>query len=93
VIAGLVGLGASWVLVKAPKRDRRIPKATRRQVIERDLTSKGLAWDPAKYHIDHVVPFSRGGDHSARNLKVIEKRQNLRKGDRMPRLRDFFKRA
>ncbi len=93
MLTGFAGLGASWLLVRRPNRDRRIPKATRREVIERDLTSKGLEWDPGKYHIDHVVPFSRGGDHSARNLRVIERKQNLRKGARMPRLRDFIKRA
>jgi len=92
-LAGLSGLGAGWLFVRLPRRDRRIPKATRRKVIERDLTSKGVAWDPGKYHIDHVVPFSRGGDHSTRNLKVIEKQQNLLKGARMPRLRDLIKRA
>jgi len=38
----LAGLGFAWLLVKPPKRDRRIPKATRRQMIARDLMSRGL---------------------------------------------------
>jgi hypothetical protein len=58
-IAVFVGLGASWLLIKVPKRERRIPKRMRQRVIERDLASKGLEWDPAKYNIDHVVPYSR----------------------------------
>jgi L-lactate permease len=91
LISGLAGLGCAWLLVKPPKRERRIPKAVRRQVIARDLTSKGLKWDPAKYHIDHIVPFSRGGDNSARNLRVIEKHKNLRKGGKMPGFWDFLR--
>jgi len=70
--------------VTPPKRERRISKSIRQEVIARDLTSKGLKWDPERYHIDHVVPFSRGGDHSTRNLRVIERTKNLRKGGKMP---------
>jgi|SRR5271157_871174 len=91
VVGGLVGMGLAWLLVKPPRGDRRIPKAVRRAVIARDLTSKGLRWNRAKYHIDHIVPFSRGGDNSARNLRVIEKQKNLRKGDKMPGFWDFLK--
>ena len=91
VVSALVGMGSAWLLVRPPTRDRRIPKAVRRQVIARDLTSKGLRWDPAKHHIDHVVPFSRGGDNSARNLRVVEKQKNLRKGSKMPGFLDFLK--
>lgn len=87
----LVGFGAAWLLVKPPRDNRRIPSAVRRNVIERDLTSKGLAWDPAKYHIDHLVPYSRGGDHSERNLRVVEKRKNLAKGSKMPTFTDFIR--
>ena len=92
LISGLAGMGCAWLRVKPPRQDRRIPRAVRREVIARDLTSKGLKWDPAKYHIDHTVPFSRGGDNSARNLRVIEKRKNLRKGGKMPGFRDFLNR-
>lgn len=91
LVGAFAGFGCQWLLVRPPKRDRRIPKAVRQQVIARDLTSKGLKWDPAKYHIDHIVPFSRGGDNSARNLRVVEKARNLRKGAKMPGFRDFLK--
>jgi hypothetical protein len=90
LISGFCGLGCAWLLVKAPRQDRRIPRAVWREVVARDLTSKGLKWDPAKYNMDHIVPFSRGGDNSPRNLRVIEKHKNLRKGRRMPGLRDFL---
>jgi hypothetical protein len=87
----LAGLGCARLLVKPPIETRRIPKAIRRQVIARDLTTKGLRWDPRKHHIDHLVPFSRGGDNSVRNLRVIEKQRNLRKGGKMPGLLDFLR--
>jgi hypothetical protein len=76
VVGLLAGLGCAWLLINPPRSDRRIPAAVRREVIARDLTSKGLKWDPAKYHIDHMVPFSRGGDNSPRNLRVIERHKN-----------------
>ena len=87
VIAGFVAMifFGRW---QSRKRSRRIPKATRRAVIERDL--KGEEFDPEKHHIDHVWPFSRGGSHTTDNLRVIEKRRNLRKGARRPRLREMW---
>lgn len=88
----LAGMGAAYLLVREPRGGRRIPKSVRQQVIARDLTAKGLKWDPEKYHIDHIVPYARGGDHSLKNLRVVEKEKNLRKGDKMPRARDFFQR-
>ena len=91
LISGLAGLGGAWLLVRPPKGGGRIPMAIRRQVIARDLTSKGLKWNPKKYHIDHIVPVSRGGDNSLRNLRVVEKERNLRKGDKMPGFRDLLR--
>jgi hypothetical protein len=91
IVGALVGMGSAWLLVKPPREGRRIPKAVRRAVIARDLTSKGLNWNRAKYHIDHIVPFSRGGDNSVRNLRVIEKQKNLRKGGKMPGFWDFLR--
>jgi len=91
LVGMLVGVGCAWLLVKPPKTGRRIPRAIRQQVIARDLTSKGQKWDSTKHHIDHLVPFSRGGDNSVRNLRVIEKHKNLRKGGKMPGLWDFLK--
>ena len=89
LIAILAGFGAAWVLVKAPSESRRMPMAIRREVIARDLTSKELEWDSTKHHLDHIVPLSRGGDHSVRNLRVVTREANLRKGKKMPGFRDF----
>ena len=92
VFAFISVFAAPWgalLLVKQPSRSRQIPKRMRRPIIARDL-SKGVTWNGDKHHIDHVVPFCRGGDHSLRNLRVIEKTQNLRKGAKLPGLKDLL---
>ena len=40
----------------------------------------GLLVDPADWHLDHVVPLSKGGKHSYENTRVTHPRCNLRKG-------------
>ena len=60
----------------------------RRAVIARDL--QGAPFNPKLHHLDHIVPFSKGGDHSVKNLRVLAKTENLRRGARMPKLKDFF---
>jgi hypothetical protein len=87
IIAGFVALilFGRW---QGRKRSRYIPKSTRRAVIKRDL--KDEKFDPEKHHIDHVWPFSRGGSHTVDNLRVIEKKRNLRKGAKRPRMREMW---
>ena len=84
----LMSFGA-LILVRPPKYSRYIPKDIKRQVIERDLP-EGEAYDSSRVHFDHTVPYSRGGDTSVRNLKLRPKRDNLRKGAKRPKLRDFL---
>jgi len=91
LVGALAGMGSAWLLIRPPRMDRRIPKAVRDEVIARDLTSKGLKWDPTRHHIDHIVPRSQRGDNSPRNLRVVEKQKNLRKGGKMPGFWDFLK--
>jgi 5-methylcytosine-specific restriction endonuclease McrA len=40
--------------------------------------------DPLKYEIDHIVPLSRGGEHSYRNVQPAHPRCNRTKGARVP---------
>ena len=87
VIAGVMAL-IFFVRWQGAKRSRYIPKATRRAVIARDL--KGEKFDPQKHHVDHVWPFARGGSHTADNLRVLEKKKNLQKGAKRPRMRDMW---
>jgi hypothetical protein len=87
IIAGSVALlfFGRW---QGQKRSRYIPKSTRRAVIKRDL--KGGKFDSQKHHIDHVWPFSKGGSHTIDNLRVLEKKKNLQKGAKRPRMRDMW---
>jgi 5-methylcytosine-specific restriction endonuclease McrA len=39
--------------------------------------------DPANWHLDHVVPLSRGGEHSYANVQVAHPFCNLSKGPRL----------
>jgi hypothetical protein len=79
---------APVALMRAPKRNRRIPRSVRQAVIERDL--KGQPFDGQIYHLDHTLPFSKGGDHSIKNLRVVHKDYNLQRGAKMPGLLDFM---
>ena len=87
VIAGFVAFifFGRW---QTKKRSRYITKSTRRAVIARDL--KGEKFDPQRHHVDHVWPFARGGSNTIDNLRVIEKRKNLQKGAKRPRMRDMW---
>jgi hypothetical protein len=87
VMAGFVAL-LFFGRLQGNKRSRYIAKSVRRAVIERDL--KGERFDQEKHHIDHVWPFSKGGSHTTDNLRVIEKKKNLKKGAKRPRMRDMW---
>jgi hypothetical protein len=82
------GLSMAFIMVPKPSRKRYIPKALRREVIAR-FEQKGGKFDPQRHELDHIVPFSKGGDHSLTNLRVIEKSINRSRGSKMPKLRDF----
>lgn len=67
-----------------PNRSRAIPAATRRRVIERWEQETGKKFNSRAHEIDHIVPFSKGGDHSERNLQIVTKRRNRAKGAKSP---------
>lgn len=83
------GVAALYYLA-SPRRKRHIPLRVKRQVIARHQRNTGVVYDPIKDHIDHIVPFARGGNHSADNLRIIPKAQNLRKGKKWPSPLDLF---
>jgi hypothetical protein len=76
------------VIWQSRKRSRHISTSTRQAIIERDMPGGG--YDPQRHHIDHVWPHARGGSNTADNLRVIERRRNLQKGAKRPRMRDMF---
>lgn len=67
--------------VKVPYR--RAAPVTRRAVFGRDGHRCQYCGSPAE-SIDHVVPRSRGGDHTWENVVACCRSCNIRKGDRMP---------
>jgi HNH endonuclease len=84
----VLGVAAGLFFVRLPVRNRAIPAHIKRAVLHRDL--KGARFDSTIHHIDHIVPFSKGGDHSVANLRVISKTENLRRGARMPKWRELM---
>ncbi len=88
--AGFVGTlaGAVAVWLAPRRRRRRVSAATKRRLIARDL--RGERYDPSRRHIDHIHPFSRGGSDTEDNLRVVDKRKNIRKGASKPGFWDWF---
>lgn len=80
---------AAFVIMGSRKRSRYIPKRVRRKAIARFEAETGERYDSRIHHLDHIVPFSRGGGQTEDNLRVVPKGKNLRKGRKLPRLRDF----
>jgi len=74
--------GIIYLRRKPVPRSRAIPRRVRRSVIARDLGDK--PFDGSKHHIDHRWPFSLYGSHRPENLRVIDKKKNLKKGAKRP---------
>lgn len=56
-------------------------------VLERDKGICGICGEPVdrgNFHVDHIVPLSRGGEHSYANTQVAHPRCNQVKYDRAP---------
>lgn len=53
-------------------------------------SQRGLCWwcglplDPARYHVDHRIPLSKGGSNAAGNICIACPKCNLSKKDKMP---------
>lgn len=80
VYALLAGFIVDRLYYKKPTRY--ILRSERRRVIEEFEKKTGEKYDPKKYEFDHIVPFSKWGDSKSRNLRIIPKQENRRKGNR-----------
>jgi hypothetical protein len=55
-------------------------------LLERDDGACGICGadvDPLNFHVDHIVPLARGGEHSYANAQVAHPACNARKGARL----------
>lgn len=39
---------------------------------------------PIGFHVDHIIPISRGETHSFENLQYLEASANIKKGNKLP---------
>jgi 5-methylcytosine-specific restriction endonuclease McrA len=70
---------------RARKLEVLVERVDRAVVFERDGGVCGIcheAADPARWHLDHVVPLALGGAHAYDNVQVTHPACNLRKGGR-----------
>lgn len=70
---------------KAPERLRReaIPRSVQREIWRRDEGRCVECSSKERLCFDHIVPFSRGGSNTSRNLQLLCERCNLTKGNRI----------
>lgn len=70
---------------RARKLQVQVESVSRLVVLERDDGICGICGgdvDPFAFHVDHVVPLSRGGEHSYANVQVAHPQCNMRKHTR-----------
>lgn len=66
----------------APRREA-IPRAVQREVWQRDGGKCVDCETKALLCFDHIVPFSKGGSNTVRNLQLLCEKCNLSKGNRI----------
>ena len=75
-------MAALLVYATRPRRGRYIRASVKRQKIAEWQLRTGKKFNPRTHELDHIVPFSQGGSHTADNLEVVEKKRNRSKGAR-----------
>lgn len=71
---------------RARKRAAFVEKVFRQKLFERDQGICGICGqpvDPKRYHVDHIVPLIKGGEHSYANTQIAHPRCNSAKGARV----------
>lgn len=67
---------------KSPQREA-IPREVQREIWRRDEGRCVECSSKEKLCFDHIIPFSRGGSNTSRNLQLLCERCNLSKGNRI----------
>jgi hypothetical protein len=81
----LIRINESVMPIAKPLKPRReaIPRTVQREVWQRDGGKCVECDSKAKLCFDHIVPFSKGGSNSVRNLQLLCEYCNLSKGNRI----------
>jgi len=87
-VIGVIG-GVLVVAVSKP-RGRRITAKDRRRAIARYELETGKKYNSRKHDLDHEIPFSRGGNNTAENLRVQTRGKNRSRGARRSAWWDVF---
>ncbi len=62
---------------------RNIPSKTRVLVWNRDRGKCVVCGTTENLHFDHIIPISKGGNNSAKNIRILCSRHNLAKSDKI----------
>ena len=83
--AGLIPVDVAGMPAALEIKPRRaaIPRTVQREVWQRDGGRCVECATKEKLCFDHIVPFSRGGSNSVRNLQLLCEQCNLSKGNRI----------
>lgn len=76
-----------WYVKKLKRKLRKQtpPDADRHLITEFYKQAKFLTKTTGiQYHVDHIIPLSKGGKHHQDNLQVITAKENLRKHAKIP---------
>jgi 5-methylcytosine-specific restriction endonuclease McrA len=66
-----------------PERHWKVPPVSRREVLRRDSYSCQYCGSGKRLTLDHVIPRSKGGQHTWNNVVAACERCNSKKGDRL----------
>tara|TARA_R110002126_G_scaffold289935_1_gene445921 strand:- start:540 stop:824 length:285 start_codon:yes stop_codon:yes gene_type:complete len=61
------------------KTERNMRNQARRRAKRKGLVTKGDGME-----IDHIVPISKGGSNKPKNLRIVKRKTNRSKKDKMP---------
>jgi 5-methylcytosine-specific restriction endonuclease McrA len=67
-----------------PERHWKIPPVSRREVLHRDNHACQYCGSGKRLTLDHVIPRSKGGQHTWNNVVAACESCNSKKGDRLP---------
>ncbi len=66
------------------KRNRYIPENIKKRLIKEFESRTGKKYNSRQYEIHHIIPYSRGGNSTIDNLKIIPRHKNRKIKDKSP---------